>query len=327
MKVAVVYNKHSPLPPPRLEAIGGQIMRIFDGATFIVCRGYGDGYLRGAEVAEIDQQTDHKAKIAAIADALLQTGPSYLVSVGGDGLASYLGTYISGRPAMPTMVGIAAGTANVGPIVTFTEEDLNTLDRTSLQEVSIDAIAVSDESGFHALGFNDVILANTFLGTEGGVCHNLSVEELLLRGNRVAAPVGKRITAKGFSVTVDGVLRPVNPAVPIAQIVISPLQFDRLYGRAIFGRLCQGRGASPLAAVGLISHNVVDSDPRSWQSDDFTTIQHILCAPGEQVTFSGLGPDAHIVADGNPFIRVGAVTCSLVAGAIRALKIKGGDVP
>jgi len=34
MNVAVVFNKHPHLPPPQLEAIGGEIMRLFDGATF-----------------------------------------------------------------------------------------------------------------------------------------------------------------------------------------------------------------------------------------------------------------------------------------------------
>ena len=106
--------------------------------------------------------------------------------------------------------------------------------------VAIDAIAVSDENGFLGLGFNDVILADTFLGTEGGVCRNLSVEELLLRGRRMATTVGDRITTDGFSVLVNGEPRAFNRSVPIAQIVISPLQFDRLYGRAIFGALCHG---------------------------------------------------------------------------------------
>ncbi len=277
-------------------------------------------------VLEIDQRLEHKAKIAAIAEALLASGPTHLVSVGGDGLASYLAMHISGRETKPIMLAIAAGTANVGPIVSFTAEQLNTLDLSSLQEVAIDAIAVSDENGFLGLGFNDVILGNTFLGTEGEVCRNLSVEELLLRGKRVATAVGDRITADGFVVSVDGVPRAFNSSVPIAQIVISPLQFDRLYGRAIFGSLCHGKNSAALGAVGLISRNVVDSDPSSWDHDDFTAIQHLLFTVGETVTFDGLGSDAHIVIDGNPHIRREVVTCTVRAGAIRALKPKGGDI-
>ena len=326
MNVAVVFNKHPHLPPPQLKAIGGEIMRLFDGATFFVCRHHGDAYLPGAVVLEIDQSLEHKAKIAQIAEALLAVNPRYLVSVGGDGLSSYLALHISRRTVKPIMLAIAAGTANVGPIVSFKGEHLAHLTHASLQEVAIDAIAVSDENGFLGLGFNDVILADTFLGTEGGVCRNLSVEELLLRGRRVATTVGDRITTDGFSVLVDGEPCAFNRSVPIAQIVISPLQFDRLYGRAIFGALCHGRDATGLAAVGLISGNVVNSDPRSWESDDFTAIQHLLFTAGETVTFDGLGPDAHIVIDGNPYIRRGAVSCTVMTGAIHALKPKGGEI-
>ncbi|MDI9429291.1 MAG: hypothetical protein QM434_05305, partial [Spirochaetota bacterium] len=78
--------------------------------------------------------------------------------------------------------------------------------------------------------------------------------------------------------------------------------------------------------VGLISGNVVNSDPRSWESDDFTAIQHLLFTAGETVTFDGLGPDAHIVIDGNPYIRRGAVSCTVMTGAIHALKPKGGEI-
>jgi len=246
------------------------------------------------------------------------------VSVGGDGLASYIASHIVTRKAQVALVGIAAGTANVGPIVSFKPEEFAVLKQKDVVQISLDGVAVSDESGFLGIGFNDVILGNSFLGTEDGVCCNLSVEALLLQGKRVPIQVGRQIVGDEFAITVDGVQKAFNVGVPIEQIVISSLQFDRLYGRAIMGALCLGRDRQSLGAVGLCSRNVVDCNPESWNHAGFTTVQHLIVPAHSLVEFTCLGPDAHIVIDGNPFLRKGKVTCSLVPGVVKALTPKRG---
>lgn len=324
MIVAIAFNQHSPLPLHQLKALGSSIMRFFQDSSFVVCRGYGHHYVAGASVLEVEEHSDYKVQLAAMVDTLLSVQPSYLVSVGGDGLASYIASQIVRRKAQVTLMGIAAGTANVGPIVSFKPEEFAVLKREDLEHVSIDGIAVSDDSGFLGVGFNDVILGNSFLGTEDGVCCNLSVEALLLQGKRVPIQVGRHIVGDGFAITVDGVKKAFNTSVPIEQIVISPLQFDRLYGRAILGALCLGRDRQSLGAVGLCSRNVVDCNPESWNYTGFTAVQHLIVPAHSLVEFTSLGPDAHIVIDGNPFLRKGKVTCSLTPGVVKALTLKRG---
>lgn len=326
MTVAIVFNKHCSLAESQLEALGVSLMRFFKGSTFVVCRGYGHQYLAGATVLEVENHSDYKTQLSTMVDTLLSAKPSYLVSVGGDGLASYIASRLVSRKAQVTLLGIAAGTANVGPIVSYTPEEFTGLKRQDLEETSIDGIAVSDDSGFLGIGFNDVILGNSFLGTEDGVCCNLSVEELLIHDKRVPIQVGRHIVGDGFAITVDGVQKAFNGGVAIQQIVISPLQFDKLYGRAILGALCLGRDTQSLGAVGLCSRNVVDCNPESWNYSGFTTIQHLIFSAQNQVEFSFLGPDAHIVIDGNPFLRSGNVRCTLLSGAVKALKLKRGLV-
>lgn len=324
MTVAIAFNQHSSLPLHQLEALGSSIMQFFQGASFVVCRGYGHHYCPAAEILEIERQSDYKAQLAVMVDALLAKNPTYLVSVGGDGLASYIASQIVRRKAEVILLGIAAGTANVGPIVSCSPEEFGKLEPSDLAVASIDGVAVSDESGFLGVGFNDVILGNSFLGTENGVCCNLSVEELLLHDARVPIQVGKRLVTDQFSITVDGVQKVYNGGVPVEQIVITPLQFDRLYGRAIFGGLCLGRERESLAAVGLCSRNVVDCNPEARNYSDFTTIQHLVVPANSSVEFAFLGPDAHIIIDGNPFLRNGKVICSLIPGVVKALKHKRG---
>lgn len=324
MTVAIVFNQQSPLPIHQLEALGSSIMRFFAGSTYVVCRGYGHQYVAGATVLEVEEHSDYKVHLAVMVDALLSVKPTYLVSVGGDGLASYIASHIVTRKAQVALVGIAAGTANVGPIVSFKPEEFAVLKQKDVVQISLDGVAVSDESGFLGIGFNDVILGNSFLGTEDGVCCNLSVEALLLQGKRVPIQVGRQIVGDEFAITVDGVQKAFNVGVPIEQIVISSLQFDRLYGRAIMGALCLGRDRQSLGAVGLCSRNVVDCNPESWNHAGFTTVQHLIVPAHSLVEFTCLGPDAHIVIDGNPFLRKGKVTCSLVPGVVKALTPKRG---
>lgn len=323
MTVAIVFNEQSHLESEQLQVLGSLVMRIFTGAAFVVCRGYGHQYIEGATVLTVEDNQDYKQRLSTMVRTLLSHQPDYLVSVGGDGLASYIASTVVVMGSKVTMLGIAAGTANVGPIVSFSIEQLSRLQFSDLSAVAVDGISVSDESGYLGIGFNDVILGNSFLGTEAGVCCNLSVEELLIHRKRVPIEVGKRIGTKEFCVRLDGQEQPFFNSIPIAQVVITPLQFDRLYGRAILGGLCMGRDAQPLAAVGLSSRNVVNASPDTWAFRGFTAIQHLVFSKDSEVTLSYLGPDAHIIIDGNPFIRKGTVRIALVPGAITALKLKG----
>ena len=324
MTVAIVFNEHSHLESEQLQTLGSLVMQIFMGATFVVCRGYGHNYIDGATVLTVEENQDYKLRLATMVRTLLSYKPDYLVSIGGDGLASYIASTVVSMGSKTTMLGIAAGTANVGPIVSFSLEQLSHLQFSDLEAVPIDGISVSDESGYLGVGFNDVIFGNSFLGTEDGICTNLSVEQLLMYGKRVPLEVGTRIVSRDFSVRLDGQDHTFFNSVPIAQVAIAPLQFDRLYGRAVLGGLCLGRDAQHLAGIGLSSRNVVDANPDAWAFSGFTAVQHLVFSKDSEVVLSHLGPDAHIIIDGNPFLRKGAVRVALVPGAITALKRKGG---
>ncbi len=326
MIVAIVFNEHSHLETKQLQAMGSLVQQFFMGASFVACRGYGHQYIVGATELIVEENLDYKARLATMVRTLLSHNPDYLVSIGGDGLASYIASTVAATANKVSLLGMAAGTANVGPIVSFSLEQLSRLKLSDLEAVPIDGITVSDDSGYLGIGFNDVVLGNSFLGTDGGVWCNLSVEELLIHRRRVPIEAGTRVVTKEFNVLLDGQERSFVREVPITQIVISPLQFDRLYGRAVFGGLCLGRDSQHLAALGLSARNVVDTRPDAWDFKDFTAIQHLVFPKGCEVTLSQLGPDAHIIIDGNPFLRKGNVRITLVPGAIKALKLKKGQL-
>lgn len=320
MNVAVVFNETSHLPSTQLADTGKKIKGIFPDANFIICKGYGHAYIEGAKVLELVYEPDYKQRIANMVQALLDENPQYLVSVGGDGLASYIASTVSQVAGHVILLGIAAGTANVGPIVSFSQKELSSLSLADLEVVEINGIEVSDESGYLGVGFNDVIIGNTFLGTEDNKCCNLSVEALVKNGERKSITVGTQIITDRFSLRLNGIEKQLFPELSIAQIVVTTLQFDKLYGRAIFGGLCLGREACNLAAVGLSTRNMVNCSPDAWDSSNLTAIQHLVFSSSSDVVLEGLGKDAHIVIDGNPFLRNGTVCFRLRPGIVRALK-------
>ncbi|MGH0052348.1 MAG: hypothetical protein ACQ5SW_03020, partial [Sphaerochaetaceae bacterium] len=79
---------------------------------------------------------------------------------------------------------------------------------------------------------------------------------------------------------------------------------------------------SPLAAIGFSTRNVVDCTPGVWETPDCTAVQHLVFSSSSEVVLTNLGEDAHIVIDGNPFLRNGEVHFQLKPGVIHALKRK-----
>ena len=48
---------------------------------------------------------------------------------------------------------------------------------------------------------------------------------------------------------------------------------------------------------------IVNSDPATWNYRGAVSTTHVCFTEKDVLEFSGLGDDAHIIIDGNPFIR------------------------
>jgi len=237
---------------------------------------------------------------------LLDWGSNLLVCVGGDGLASYaLDIMIScGKKAQ--LLGIASGTINVGPVVAFKTEDIPTLDFSSLSVQSIDAVEVCVDECHLAYAVNDVIIGNSFLGTLNGEIANLSSRELLHGGRKLKIDPSSDITDKYFRLSKNGLPIAISMANP-AQIIVSPLRKREFFGRAISGVLCNAAFMDGAAALGLFDTILVRAAEPLRGFNDTACSEHLLFGPGDLVEIEGLGPDADIIVDGNPYERGGEV--------------------
>jgi hypothetical protein len=336
MLAGVLFNRDSHQSSEKLSRIGKEIESLLRHHRMVVHPVYGARYLPAAQqVEDTGTGKGYKEELRMAVIALIRAGAEVIITVGGDGLASYTAdaaiAFAGGKTPIPALLGIAAGTANVGPIVSLNADDLPAVRWEDLKPVPTDAVEVWDGQTHVGYGFNDVILGNSLLATlEGKVC-NVSVQSLVEFDRLEPVDCGVRIAAPSFQVLLNG--QPIpwgndsrdDPS-RIKQIVVSPLQFDRCYGRAILGGLCCGdQDMAGQAALGLCSRAVVDSNPAHWQEPGFISIAHLLFSPGDTVTLSGLGADAHIVIDGNPWLRTTeTLMFQSIPGAVTVLRREAG---
>ena len=111
------------------------------------------------------------------------------------------------------------------------------------------------------------------------------------------AQIGSSLT-----VTKNG-LRSSVPLERVSQIVVSAVERERLYGRAVTGMLCFTCWQQAHAAL-LFSERplvVVDYDPRGFETPALCA--QMVFGEEDEVTLSGLVPEALVIADGNPYLR------------------------
>ena len=321
MRVAVLFNPDAG-SSIKFRVIGAVLSKRLKGHEVITCPGsFGKLYMPDAAEVYGDVRSGYRERIADMILSLVRRSPELFLCVGGDGLASCTAdTLITNGCAVPVM-GVAGGTANVGPIIAVSPEKLEHFDPEKLAISSIGAIHVSNGSNHLGYAFNDMIIGNTFLGTVKGKTVNLSVEALLKKGEKkiVEAP-SEEITSGVFNITKNGSRVKYSIEHP-AQIVASPLEADNFYGRAITGILCYSAHVPLKAAVGLYDEVVVKMYGHDAATEHFTKVEHLLFGQGDHVSISGLSGNGHIIIDGNPYLREDElVSLEYVPGLINIAK-------
>ncbi len=302
MKVAVIFSPGAG-QRQRFFTIGEQLQGMFAGHELVTCTGsFGGDYLPGAAVCEADRSGGYVQTLGCITRALMAHKPDLLVSVGGDGIASYIADAMLTAGGNVPMMGVAAGTANVGPIVCVTPEELEQYDAASWQYTTVSAVEVL--SGAHVgYAVNDVVIGNTFLGTtdDGGIA-NFSARAMALAGRKEICAADGNICTEEFTVIKNGKPMGHHIARP-GQIIVSPLDRDRLEGRAIYGALCSAAYTPCKGALALTETVMISAEAEDAGMESFCPIEHLLFGPGDSVAISGFTETADLILDGNPYIR------------------------
>lgn len=242
--------------------------------------------------------------ILARVKALAEAGAQRFVSVGGDGTATYVRNAMYELGINLPILGVAAGTANVGPIVSVTLEGLEGHHISEAKEVCYDGISAFVDGKFLSLAFNDLIVGDTFLGTVDGQTRSISVRALLEEGVIRPKKPAEHIVTDDFLVELNG--REVAPCHGgIKQIILSPVAHENHYGRAVYSVVGKCDWSEKKGVIALCDYIAVSFEDDGTGVDRFSSTQYLIFGPDDQVVLRGFTEEACIICDGNPYFLPG----------------------
>ncbi len=316
MKAAIVFSPGAG-GKQAFRAIAATLTeKLTSAALYTLKGGYGQDYLPAATVLDCPESGDYKLDLYAKLTLLLEQGLDLFVSVGGDGLATYAANAMHICGSFAPILGIAGGTANVGPIVSYTYEQLVELNLQSFTLRPLEAIKVCLDGEYISHAYNDVIFASTYLGSIDGKPTTLSVEQLLTSGKKVSVTPTRDIISRDFKITLNGSVIPCDTE-GIAQIAVSTISRENLYGRAVYGILCHADSINKTAALCLMNTLAVAYETPAEGTSALAHNRYLLFGEADTLTLSGFTPTAAIVCDGNPYLlSQKEVTLTLTKNAI-----------
>ena len=300
MKTALLYNFKAGKGLPA-ELVVQKLCKFFEGDELLVTD---EGLVFPSLPVQLvvpEKAEGYFAVIRARVKALADAGAERFISVGGDGTATYVRNAMYELGINLPILGVAAGTANVGPIVSVTLEQLEGRHISEAKEVCYDGIAISVNDQFISLAFNDLIIGDTFLGTINGQPCSLSVRELLEKGEHTPTKPAERIITDDFVIELNGKEFAPNREI-IRQIVLSPVAHESHYGRAVYGPVGKCDWCEKKGVIALCDYIVVSFEEDGTGVDRISSTQYLIFGPNDQVALRGFTEDACLICDGNPYL-------------------------
>ncbi|MBU0711584.1 NAD(+)/NADH kinase [bacterium] len=259
---------------------------------------YCDSAVIGGKIVGELNYFDRRDTIA-LANAMALAGADLLIGIGGDGTQSDIafGIYRSGKDIR--IIGVGIGSTNVGSLIRFTENDLDTFNIEQMHEVSLDCVLAYHQNTFIGQGFNDCVIGTTIVGTLDGKQVDLDAVQRM-QGRKIQSqsePIGtaETIVSKNGCVVIDGAIQEVG------QIIAAPLD-NRYLGKAVSGLLCWSPfldyGAALVASpVPLVQVNV---DRNTLSEIEPLNLTQVLFDDEDRIELRGIKPGAVLCLDGNP---------------------------
>lgn len=301
MKTALLYNHKAGKGLPARQVVE-KLCSFFEGDELLVSdEGLLFSDLPVRLVTPEFRDPGYYPVILARIDALIKAGAQRFISVGGDGTATYVRNAMYALGANLPILGVAAGTANVGPIVSVSLEQLEGRHISQAEEVTCDGLAVYVDGKFLSLAFNDLIVGDTFLATVEGQTRNVSVRALLEQGEILPQTPSKDIVTPDFRVGLNGKL--LQPGLRnIQQIILSSVAHESHYGRAVYGVVGKCDWSEKKGVIALCDHIAVSFEDDGAGIDRFSSMEYLIFGPNDQVSLQGFSEKACLVCDGNPYL-------------------------
>lgn len=228
-------------------------------------------------------------------------GSDALLVVGGDGTLSDVALALDRAALRCPIIGVGAGSTNVGALVTCLGAGMEGLAPDRLSVEAVDALAVR-VGGAAALAFNDVVVATTIVGTLGEDFVNLDADAFVHGRKELGTP--RPLSSTGARVTKVGAGHDlvVGAGEDVGCVVVGFTECPGMYGKALVG------GIALSSSVGVPAGCIVASFPLVFAEMDRETHRrmeplkssYVGLDEGETLEMRGLADGAYVCADGNP---------------------------
>ncbi len=243
----------------------------------------------------------------ALAREIAAQAVAALVVVGGDGTLADAAFALLGSAGAPPLLGIGAGTMNVGPLITCPAAQAARLDAARLRPQSVDGVLAYANADLLGVGFNDGVIGFTVIALVGGQRRDVSAAELMQGRVRPAPP--RSIAAPQAKVTwisSEQQARVLAEGMAVGALAVG---FARpaFRGQAVAGGVCLTALAG-LPAGCLVSDQPlarVDVEAAALLAWPPVASRYASLGAGSRIEVEGLATGASLCADGSPLWVLG----------------------
>lgn len=249
-----------------------------------------------------------------------------VIVVGGDGTLSDVAQVCMETGSRLPILGIGTGSTNVGRLITCGAPRSAELEPGELELWSVDCLVASVGDQLVGLGFNDVVIGHTVVGTVGGERRDVDAVERLQ--GRTVAGTPRSIGSPRTRVTriAPGANTVVAEGGSVSTVVVGFAE-PAFFGKAVSGGVClttlAGLSAgclvcdTPLARVGLTVQELLSAPPM--------VSKYVSLSDGMSIVVEHVKEGAVLCADGNPLHLLGEsdrVVISVRSGAVVGVRLR-----
>ena len=239
----------------------------------------------------------------ALARSLASRQVDLLLVIGGDGTMADVAYALAETQGAVPILGIGAGSTNVGPLITCHGAEVGSLDISRLEIAPLEAALVKYQGAWLGIGFNDCVLGFTVLGTLDGQVRDLDVQAKMNGVNLPGqpGPVGTPATLiERVSPSPLGTVE-VARGEWVGSVVIgfsSPVYF----GKAVTGGICLASFLGIPAGCLVTNYPIVRIETTCQEALAFGPLrsQYISFDETMCIRVSGMRTGTAVCADGNP---------------------------
>ena len=252
---------------------------------------------------KLNDKFEHVQVLEDLPD-LKNTEVQVLCIVGGDGSMRRTAEYLMSEKIDLPLLGIAGGTANLGPLIRFDLHRLDFLDESNFFVYPVDCLEVSVNGKTVGFAFVDVVLSSFVVGFTGNTVENLD-PEFFSRGSFVEG-IKKAVGDGRTKFSRNGVEldHGINE---IKQVIASPSNPKNRFAGRLASGICAWTSFHEHSGVLTVSEDfLLDADLRRDETTgrDFIRISQILFGSGDVIGVENLRDGTALILDGEPTISL-----------------------